>query len=54
MAVLGRAFFAARGQAKTLRNPPISLFRLFGFLSAIGLSLSGKERGLDIRRFAPF
>jgi dihydroflavonol-4-reductase len=51
---LAERFFAAKGQNKTLRNLPIFFFTLFGFLSAIILSLSGKERGLDIRRFAPF
>jgi nucleoside-diphosphate-sugar epimerase len=54
-AELARRFWSARGErGKRLRGLPIALFRAFGALSALFMSLSGKERGLDLRYFASF
>jgi dihydroflavonol-4-reductase len=49
---LAERFFAARGERKRLLGLPSFLFSLFGRLSAFTMALFGKERGLDIGRFA--
>ena len=52
---LARRFWLTRGErGKRLRGLPIALFRAFGTLSALFITLSGKERGLDLRYFASF
>jgi nucleoside-diphosphate-sugar epimerase len=49
---LVRRFFAVRGEVKRILALPPFLFSIFGVLSALALSIAGKERGLDIGRFA--
>lgn len=49
---LAGRFLAATGRVKRIRSLPRALFEIYGALSALGLALAGKERGLRIARFA--
>jgi dihydroflavonol-4-reductase len=52
---LASRFWAIRGtRGKRLVGLPEPVFGAFGALSSLFLAFSGKERGLDIRRFARF
>jgi dihydroflavonol-4-reductase len=49
---LARRFLAATARVKRIRSLPRLLFEVYGAVSALGLALSGKERGLRIARLA--
>jgi nucleoside-diphosphate-sugar epimerase len=49
-----QAFFRVAKLEKKLLGLPQALFRLFGSLSALVLGLGGRERGLNLSRFAAF
>lgn len=49
-----KAYAAATGREKAIVPLPAWLFRAFGALSSFFLRLSGRERGLDIGKFAAF